>query len=326
MKAIVWTRYGPPEGLELREVPRPTPKSNQVLIRVYATTVAAGDSQLRGLRVPFAMKLPLRLFLGPVRPRNLILGQELAGEIEAVGNDVTRFKVGDQIFGWTGIGLGAYAEYKCLSENAVLAPKPDNMTYAEAATLAIGGLEAAYFLKRAQIQSGQKILIYGAGGSIGTFAVQLARYYGAEVTAVDRSSKLEMLRELGATQVIDYTRSDFTRSGETYDVIFDVVGKSPFSGSLRSLAPGGRYLIDNAGPSRRVRGQWASSRSGKQVIPWADRSPGVYAEDCRFLKELVEAGRLRAVIDRTYPLERMDEAHRYVDTGAKQGNVVITVH
>jgi NADPH:quinone reductase-like Zn-dependent oxidoreductase len=326
MKAIVWTKYGPPDGLQIKEVAKPAPRDNEVLIRIYATTVSAGDCELRGLKVPIALKLPLRIFVGLRKPKRItILGQELAGEIEATGKEVTRFRKGDQVYGWTGIGLGAYAEYKCLPEKGVLAIKPPNMTYEEAATLAVGGLEAVYFLKRANIRSGQKVLIYGAGGSIGTFAVQLASYLGADVTGVDSAVKLDMLRSIGADHVIDYKQEDFAKNGETYDVIFDVIGKSSFSRGVRSLAPKGCYLMGNARLSHRVLGRWTTMRSGKKVIPWGSRAAGEYREDFNFLKELIEAGKITPVIDRSYPLEQAAEAHRYVETGHKKGNVVITV-
>src|SRR5712692_8468988 len=325
MKAIVCTKFGPPEVLQLQEVAKPTPKDKEVLIRIYATTVTAGDCQLRSLKLPIELRLPIRIFVGLIRPRNMILGQELAGEIEAVGKEVTRFRQGDQVFAWTGLRLGAYAEYTCLPEDGVLAIKPSTMTYEEAATLAVGGLEAVYFLRRGTIQSGQKVLIQGAGGSIGTFAVQLAKYFGAEVTAVDSTAKLDMLRSIGADQVIDYTQADFTKSGETYDVIFDVVGKSSFSRSVRLLTLNGRYLLANPRRSQEIRGRWISRRSSKKVIPWAARKASEYTEDFNFLKELIEAGKIQSVIDRRYPLEQIAEAHRYVDTGHKKGNVVITV-
>jgi NADPH:quinone reductase-like Zn-dependent oxidoreductase len=255
-------------------------------------------------------------------PRNKILGQELAGEIEAVGNAVRLFKKGDQIFAWTGLRLGGYAEYACLPEGAVMAIKPANMTYDEAACLPVGGLEAWRLLRRGNVQSGEKVLINGAGGSIGTFAVQIAKYYGAEVTGVDSAGKLDMLLSIGADQVVDYTKEDFTRNGETYDVIFDVIGKSSFSRSMRSLRQNGRYLLGNPGLAHMVRGRWVSWRSNKKVIFGAS---GQSMEDLLSLKELVEAGKVRSVIDRKYPLGQMVEAHRYVDTGDKKGNVVITV-
>jgi NADPH:quinone reductase-like Zn-dependent oxidoreductase len=325
MKAIVWTQYGPPEGLVLRDVPKPAPKDNEVLIRIHATTVSAGDYELRSLKMPLVISLPLRLYLGPFHPRNLILGQELAGEIEAAGKDVTLFRPGDQVIAWTTFHFGAYAEYTCLSEKGILAKKPSRMTYEEAATLPIGGLEAVNFLRRGHIQNGEKVLIYGAGGSIGTYAVQLAKDLGARVTGVDSAEKLEMLRSIGADSVVDYTKEDFTRSGETYDVIFDVVGKTSYSRSVRSLTPHGRYLIDNAGPSYRVRAAWTSARSHRQVVPWIDRTASQYTEDFQLLNDLIEVGKIRSVIDRTYPLEEIPEAHRYVATGQKKGSVVITV-
>jgi NADPH:quinone reductase-like Zn-dependent oxidoreductase len=325
MKAIVCTKFGPPDVLQLQEVTKPAPKDNEVLIRIYATTVTAGDCELRSLKFPLAFRLLLRIYLGRIRPGPIILGQELAGEIEAVGKEVTRFRKGDQVFAWTGLGLGAYAEYKCLPEDAVLALKPSNMTYEEAAALPVGGLDAVNLLRKGHIQSGQKVLINGAGGSIGTFAVQLAGYFGAEVTAVDSTGKLDMLRSIGAEHVIDYTQADFTTNGQTYDVIFDVVGKSSFSRSVRSLKHNGRFLIGNTRLSQRVRGGWISQRSSKKVILWAARTASEYTEDFNFLKELIEAGKIQSVIDRCYSLEQTAEAHRYVDTGQKKGIVVITV-
>ena len=270
----------------------------------------------------------MRLYMGLRKPTRItILGQEFAGEIESVGKDVTRFKQGDQVFGATGFGMGAYAEYICLPEEpeameGVLAKKPANMTYEEAAAVPIGGLEALHFLRKANIQSGQKVLIIGAGGSIGTFAVQLAKSFGAEVTGVDSTGKLDMLRSIGADHVIDYTQEDFTKNGQTYDVIFDVMGKSSFSGSIRSLKQNGRYLLANPGLSQMVRGRWTSMRSSKKVIIGAASHK---TEDLIFLKELIEAGKIKPVIDRRYPLEQIAEAHRYVETGQKKGNVVITL-
>jgi len=243
-----------------------------------------------------------------------------------VGNNVTRFRQGDQVLGWTGLRLGAYGEYICLPENGVLAIKPPTIIYEQAAPLPVGGLDAVFLMKKGHIQSGEWVLINGAGGSIGAFAVQLAKYYGAEVTGVDSAEKLDMLRSLGADHVIDYTREDFTRSGKTYDVILDVIGKSSFSRSIRSLAPNGRYLLANPPLSHRMRGQWMSRRSGRQVLFWTPRSASEYAEDFKFLTGLIKAGRIQSVIDRCYPLEQIAEAHRYVDSGHKKGNVVITVN
>lgn len=325
MKAVVCTKYGPPEVLQIREVPKPTPKDDQVLIRVHAATVTAGDCQLRSLNFPLPLQIPLRAGFGFTRPRKLVLGQEVAGEIESVGSGVSRFKEGDQVFAWTGLGLGAYAEYACVRGNGVLAIKPSNMTYEQAAALPVGGLEAVFFIGQANIKKGQKVLINGAGGSIGTFAIQLAKSFGADVTGVDSPAKLEMLRSLGADRVIDYTREDFTKSGQTYDVIFDVVGKSSFSACMKILTDGGSYLLGNPGLSQLVRAKWPSGARGKRIIPWRSRSSGEYSRDIDVLKRLVEAGKMRSIIDRTYPLERTAEAHAYVDTGEKKGNVVITV-
>lgn len=325
MKAIIWTKYGSPDGLQLGDIAKPTPKDNEVLVRVHAATVTAGDCEVRRLKFPLLLGLAIRLYMGVIQPKNRILGQELAGEIEAVGGDVKRFKIGDPIFATTGFGLGAYAEYKCLpaqSEDIALALKPTNMTYEEAAAIPIGGLEALYFLRRASLQPGQHMLINGAGGSIGTVAVQLAKYYGAEVTAVDRTEKLDMLRAIGADHVVDYTREDFTKSGKTYDVIFDVVGKSSFSGSIRSLKPRGIYLLGNAGLAQMLRGRWVSILSGKKVVVGTGSQS---TEDLMFLKNLAESGALKTIIDRRYPLAQTAEAHRYVETGKKMGNVIISV-
>jgi len=328
MKAIVWTKYGPPDVLQLKEEAKPTPKDNEVLIKIHATTVTAGDCELRRLKFPLFLSLPMRIYMGLRKPKRItILGQELAGEIESVGKDVKLFKIGDQVFGTTGFGMGTYAGYKCLPEEpkemeGVLAIKPANITYEEAAAVPFGGLEALHFLRKGNIQSGQKVLINGAGGSIGTFAVQLAKYFGTEVTGVDSTRKLDMLRSIGADQVIDYTQEDFTKSGQIYDVIFDVVGKSSFSDCVRSLKQNGRYLLANPGLSQMVRGRWTSMTSGKKVI-FGAASPKT--EDLIFLKELIEAGKIKSVIDRRYPLEQTAEAHRYVERGQKTGNVVITL-
>jgi len=326
MKAIVWTKYGPPEGLELREVEKPTPKADQVRIKVHATTVTAGDCEARRLQFPLGLGLAIRVYAGLIRPVRLtILGQELAGEVEAVGKEATRFKEGDQVFASTGFGFGAYAEYTCLSERSdtgVMALKPVNMTYEEATAVPVGGLEALHFLRQADLQAGCKVLINGAGGSIGTLGVQLAKHFGAEVTAVDSTAKLDMLCSLGADHVIDYTQEDFTQRGEVYDAIFDVVGKAPYAGSMRSLSKDGVYLLANPSLSRLVRGRWTSITSSKGVVSGAS-SPKT--ADLLFLKDLIEAGTLRVVIDRRFPLEQMAEAHRYVEAGGKKGNVAITV-
>jgi NADPH:quinone reductase-like Zn-dependent oxidoreductase len=329
MKAIVWTKYGSPDGLQLQEVEKPTPKEDEVRIKIYAATAFAGDCELRRLKFPIPiMSLAMRLYVGLIKPKRItILGQELAGEIEAVGVDVKRFKEGNQVFGSTGFGMGAYAEYICLPEEpkglaGPLAIKPANMSYEEAAAVPTGGLESLHFLREANIQSGEKVLINGAGGTIGTFGIQLAKYYGAEVTAVDSTGKLDMLRSIGAEHVIDYTQEDFTKNGQTYDVIFDVVGKSSFSGSIRSLKQNGYYLLANPGLSHMLRGPGISRKSSKKVISGAASKT---TRDLIFLKELIEDGKIKTVIDRRYPLEQIPEAHRYVEKGGKLGNVVITV-
>jgi len=319
MKAIVCTKYGPPDVLHIQEVEKPVQKDDEVLIRIYGTTVTAGDTELRGLKFPFLMRLLMRLGLGFRRPRKKILGQELAGQIESVGKDVTRFKIGDQIFASTAFSFGTYAEYVCLPSTYVMEKKPTNMSYEEAAAVITGGINALYFLRKGNIQSGQKVLIRGASGTIGTFAIQLAKYYGAEVTGIGNPNSLEMMKSLGANKVIDYTKEDFTKSDETYDVIFDVIGKSSFSGFVRSLKENGIYLLANTG-ARKVRKLMTSGQkviTGKKLI--------YKNEDLIFLKELIEAGKLKSAIDRRYPLEQIPEAHRYVETGQKTGNVVITV-
>ena len=322
MKAIVWTAYGTPDVLQLKEVEKPTPKEDEVLIKIHAATVTAGDCEVRSLKFPIWLRLPMRIYVGLRKPkRTTILGQELAGEIEAVGRKVTRFKKGDQVFAATFFSLGAYAEYVCLPETYPVL-KPANMTYEEAATIPTRGINGLHFLRTANVQSGQKVLINGSGGSIGTYAVQIASSFGAEVTAVDSEEKLAMLHSIGANHVIDYNQEDFTRSGQTYDVIIDVVGKSSFSRSIRALKPNGRYVLGNPSLSGMIRGRWTSMVSDKKVI----FEPARYrAEDYTFLKGLIEAGKIKSVIDRRYPLEQTAEAHKYVEKGYKKGNVVITV-
>ncbi|UCC50550.1 MAG: NAD(P)-dependent alcohol dehydrogenase [Anaerolineaceae bacterium] len=327
MKAIVWTKYGPPDVLELREVEKPIPKDNELLIKIYATTVTAGDCEMRSLKFPIYLSLPMRLWRGLLKPKeNSIMGTELAGEIEAVGKDVKRFKQGDQVFGSAGMDLGTNAEYICLPEEPEemeggVTIKPANMTYEEAATVPFGGRDALHFLRLGNIRRGQKILINGAGGSIGTFGVQLAKYFGAEVTAVDSTAKLDMLRTIGADHVVDYTREDFTKNGEIYDVIFDVVGTISFSRSARSIKQDGTYLLANP-MGQIVQGLWTRIRSSKQVIM---QTASGTIDDLIFLRKLVEEGKIKTVIDRSYPLEQIAEAHRYVETGQKAGNLVITV-
>jgi NADPH:quinone reductase-like Zn-dependent oxidoreductase len=322
MKAIVATKYGPPEVLQLKEVEKPTPKDDEILVKVYATTVTAGDTRVRSFTVPLSAWLPARITLGLRKPRKAIPGMVLAGEVEAVGKEVKQFKEGDQIYAYDITRLSTYAEYACLPENSAVVCKPSTVTYEEAAAIPFGGITALHFLKKGKIHSGQKVLIYGASGSVGTFAVQLAKYFGAEVTGVCSATNVELVKSLGADQVFDYTKEDFTRSGETYNIIFDTVGKSSLSGCLRSLKKEGSYLQAVAGPALFVQMRWASMRSGKTLI---GGTAVPKTEDLLYLNELVEAGKIKPVIDRCYSLEQMVEAHRYVDQGHKKGNVVITV-
>jgi NADPH:quinone reductase-like Zn-dependent oxidoreductase len=327
MKAIVYTKYGPPDVLQLKEVEKPSPKDSEVLIRIHATTVTTGDANARGFTfVPPGLGLLARLMIGLGKPKRTILGIELAGEIEAVGKDVRSFNEGDQVFGMDGNGLGAYAEYKCMPEEGVLAIKPSNMTYEEAAAVPNGALTALFFLRdKGNIQNGQKALINGASGSVGTAAVQLAKHFGAEVTGVCSTTNLEMVRSLGADKVIDYTKEDFTQSGETYDIILDmVVGKTSFSGCRNSLKQNGLYLAVAGGLKELIQMQWTSVIGSKKVI-FGGGSACERKENLLLIKELIEAGKIKSVIDRRYPLEQTAEAHRYVDKGHKKGNVVITV-
>lgn len=328
MKAIIWTKYGPPEVLELREVEKPSPKANELLIKIYATTVTAGDCEVRALKFPFYLNLPMRLWTGILKPRaNSILGTELAGIVEALGSDVKQFKEGDRVFGASGLFFGANAEYICLPERpgeteGGVSIMPANMTFEEAATVPFGGRDALHFLRKGEVQSGQKILINGAGGSIGTYAIQLARHFGAEVTAVDSTDKLEMMRSIGANHVIDYTNKDFTQLGDKYDVIFDVVGTVSFSRSKNAITPNGTYLLANPLGTQLLLGPWTRMTSSKKVIT---QTASGSISDLEYLRDLIEAGELTAVIDRTYPLEEIVKAHRYVETGRKKGNLVITV-
>jgi len=324
MKAIVYHEYGPADVLKLAEVAKPTPRDNEVLIRVYATTVTTGDCNMRGFTfVPRGFRLISRLMFGYSKPNKTILGVEVAGEIEAVGKDVTLFKKGDQVFGIDGTGLGAYAEYKCMPEAGGLTIKPANLTCEEAVAIPNGALTALTFLKKlANVQPGQKILINGASGSVGSAAVQIAKHFGAEVTGVCSATNLALVKSLGADTVIDYTKEDFTTSGETYDIIFDTVGKTSFSTCKNALKPKGRYLAGAGGLPELGQMLWTSITGGKKVLAGMSSER---KEDLVFIKELVEAGKIKPIIDRRYPLELTAEAHRYVDTGRKKGNVVITV-
>ena len=337
MKAIVYTAYGSPEVLELKEVAQPIPKENEVRIRIHATTVNSGDVKMRSFDFPRMYYLPMGIMNGFKKPKRAILGNTLAGEIESTGNGVTSFSSGDQVFGSTGMEMGAYAEYVCVSEEAAIGLKPSSITYEEAAAIPFGAHTALHFLRKAKLQEGpgspagrKKVLIVGASGSVGTAAVQLAKYFGAEVTGVCSASNSGLVKSLGADGIIDYTKEDFAERGEMYDVIFDTVGKSSFPGSLRSLKPDGYYLLGAVWKmSWYMSAAWMSLlnilpgwRPGQRVV--AGVSMG-NPEDLRFLTGLVEKGKLKPVIDRAYSMEQMAEAHQYVEEGHKKGNVVVTI-
>lgn len=319
MKAIVCTGYGPPDVLQLKDVKKPVPRDNEILVKIHAATVTSGDVRIRSSTYAAWFWLPARIIWGITRPRKKIPGNELAGVIEAVGNDVTQFKAGDQVYGiiWNVSFGAANAEYICLPINE-LAIKPANMTYREAAAAPIGGLTALVLLRKGNIRSGQKVLIVGASGSVGTFAVQLARHFGAEVTGVCGTANIEMVKSLGAHKVIDYTKDDFTRNGQTYDIIFDAVIKTSYSNCKKSLMPGGVFVTVDW---PLLQAFWTSLAGRRKIVfGIANR-----IEDLSYLRELIEAEKIKSVIDRCYPLEQTAEAHRYVETGHKKGNVVIDV-
>jgi NADPH:quinone reductase-like Zn-dependent oxidoreductase len=315
MKAIVYTKYGPPDVLQLKELEKPIPRDNEVMIKIKATAVNSGDLRLRKAD-PFA----IRFVFGLIRPRKNILGSVFSGEIESVGKDVKLFKVEDHVFGTTGSGFGAYAEYKCLAETETLAAKPKNITHQEAAVIPFGGTTALFFIKKANIKSGQKVLVYGASGAVGSAAIQLAKSLGAHVTGVCSTANIDLVRSLGADKVIDYTKEDFTKNGETYDVIFDTVIKMSVSRSLKSLNKKG--ILIAMGMSEMFRGIWTALTSSKKIVTGVISEK---AEDMVFLKGLIESGKLKAVIDRTYSLEQTADAHTYVEKGHKKGNVAIEV-
>ena len=320
MKAIVYTQYGSPHSLQLQEVARPVPQDHEVLIKVHATTVMATDvgadrSKDPGTSRPNSLK----------HPATIVPGQDLAGEIETVGRRVTRFRKGDQVVAWSGIRLGTYAEYICLPERWVLFKMPATMTFEEAATLPVGGLDAVYLLRKANIRRGESVLINGAGGSMGTYAVQVAKYFGAEVTGVDSTAKLDMIQSIGADHVVDYAQEDFTQSSKSYDVIFDVIGKRALPSIMDRLNLHGRYLTAVPQMSQIIRWQWSGRRSTKKIIFWTLRTEDRHSEDFAFITDLVEAGKVKAVIDKCFSFDQAAEALRYVETGYKKGHVVITV-
>jgi NADPH:quinone reductase-like Zn-dependent oxidoreductase len=321
MKAIAYEQYGPPEVLQLKEVEKPAPREDEARIEVHATTVTKYDCWVRSCTAPPGFGLLMRIASGR-KPKQPILGTELAGEIEALGKDVTRLKVGDQIYGFCGMNLGAYAEYICLPEEAVTL-KPDNLSYEEAAAVLQGALTALYFLRKANIQRGQEILIFGASGGVGSYAVQLAkRHFGAEVTGVCSTAKLAFVKSLGADQVIDYTKEDFTQNGLVYDVIFDTVGKTSVSRTRKSLKAKGSYLLATFGLPMLIQLLWFSRISSQNFEIGALEEK---TEDLIFLKDLIETGVINPIIDRCYPLEQAAEAHRYVEAGHKKGSVILTV-
>jgi NADPH:quinone reductase-like Zn-dependent oxidoreductase len=317
MKAIVYKEYGAPEVLQLKEVEKPTPKNNEILVSIKATAVNSGDVRLRKAD-PFAV----RFIFGLIKPKINILGSVFSGEVESVGKDVKKIKVGDQVFGHTDMSFGAYAEYKCLPEDGSLALKPTNITHAEAASIPFGGVTAWYFIKKANIKPGQKVLIVGASGAVGSAAVQLAKSFGADVTGVCSTSNIALVKSIGADKVIDYTKEDFTNNGETYDVIFDAVKTISVSRSLKSLSKNGIMILSAAGMSEMLQGLWISKTSNIKVLTGVISHT---AADINFLKELIEAGKYKPAIDKTYTLEQIAEAHAYVEKGHKKGNISINI-
>ena len=329
MKAVIWTKYGSPDGLAFQEIKKPSPNDDEILVKIHGATVTAGDCEMRRLKLPLGLSFPIRLYAGFLKPKRIpVLGQEFAGEIAEIGQNVkSLFKLGDQVFGTTGFRFGAYAEYLCMpgkpgDADGVMAVKPQNLSYVEAAAVPTAGLEALHYMRKAGVQAGKRVLIIGGGGSIGTYSIQLAKHFGAEVTGVDSTAKLDMMRALGADQVIDYTQEDYLDCNETYDLVIDVVGKHSVLKRLRLLKKNGVYFLAFARPSHILLGIWTSLTSAKRLkIESADQTE----DDLLFLKNLIEAGKLKPVIDRVYPLAQVPDAHNYVESGGKKGNVCITL-
>ncbi|MFT4600417.1 MAG: 2-desacetyl-2-hydroxyethyl bacteriochlorophyllide A dehydrogenase [Arenicella sp.] len=318
MKAAIVTNYGKPEVLELREVEKPSPKEDQILLKINASSVTSGDARIRR-----ADPYVIRLIFGFKRPRKSVLGVVVAGEIESVGSKVTKFKAGDKVFGTTGMSFGAHAQYQCISEDGTLALIPENMSYEEAAAIPFGGTASLHFLRKGNVKAGEKILIYGASGALGTMAIQLAKEMGAEVTAVCSGSNAAMVKSIGADKVIDYTKEDFTKNGVKYDVIFETIGKSSFSKGMKSLEKKGTMLMASASMGLMIRGGLKSMFGSKKVISGVIKET---ADDMNFFKKLIEAGKLKAVVDKVYPLEEIVRAHAHVDAGHKKGNVIISMN
>ena len=331
MKAIEYTQYGPPEVLQLTEIEKPSPKANEVRIQIHATTVNYGDLVARNFRhltsadfnMPFIFWFMAKISFGLNKPNTRILGNEFAGVVEAAGKDIRRYKEGDPVFGFRGQSMGAYVEYLCMPEDGVLAPKPDNMSFEEAAAVPSGGMTALHILNQQGIRPGDRVLINGASGGIGSHALQIAKaHFGAEVTGVCSTPRLEYLKSLGADYVLDYTQDDFTKTDETYDLILDVLGRSTFSESRQVLKPGGRYVLVSF-KSKQLLQMLGTSISGDQKVICALAPQG--AEDLMALRELIEAGKIKSIVDRSYPLEQTAEAHKYAESGLKKGHVVIKV-
>ncbi len=322
MKAICFSEYGAPDVLELRTLAKPTPRDDEVLIRIHAATVTPGDCEVRSFKFPLWVWIPLRLYMGLLKPRRPVIGMEFCGVVESVGSDVTRFKIGDAVFAGTGPRFGTYAQYRCQRASTAMALKPEGVSHAEAATLSVGGANALHYLRQGDIQPGDKVLINGAAGCFGTYAVQLAKHLGAEVTGVDSTDKLDVMRSLGADHVIDYTQKDFTQDGIRYDMILEIAGKASYSSCIRSLAPNGRLVLANPTFLQMLRAPVTTRFTDKQVsFAFAKDN----TEDLDYLAGLIAAGKLKVVIDRRYPLEEVAEAHRFVEAGSKIGQVVIEI-